>query len=81
MKLKHNAGKGTNRDKLASNKFRLEIRRFQTIQGARIWKSLPIEGIGANNLMTLKTELDTYMNGVTCLHQHGLGLEDPGVPV
>lgn len=53
-----------NGQKVAWNKYRLEMRRFLT-KGVRFWKSLPIEIVETRNLTGFKTELGKFMNGVT----------------
>ncbi|CAM5110189.1 unnamed protein product [Natator depressus] len=62
FKLSTNVDTRTNGYKLATRKFRLEIRRrFLTIRGVKFWNSLPREAVGAKDLSGFKIKLDKFM--------------------
>ncbi|CAM5107583.1 unnamed protein product [Eretmochelys imbricata] len=62
FKLGTNVDTRTNGYKLATRKFRLEIRRrFLTIRGVKFWNSLPREAGGAKDLSGFKIKLDKFM--------------------
>ncbi|CAM4513742.1 unnamed protein product [Caretta caretta] len=62
FKLSTNVDTRTNGYKLATRKFRLEIRRrFLTIRGVKFWNSLPREVVGAKDLSCFKIKLDKFM--------------------
>ncbi|CAM4429601.1 unnamed protein product [Caretta caretta] len=62
FKLSTNVDTRTNGYKLATRKFRLEIRqRFLTIRGVKFWNSLPRESVGAKDLSGFKIKLNEFM--------------------
>ncbi|CAM4321681.1 unnamed protein product [Lepidochelys kempii] len=62
FKLSTNVDTRTNGYKLATRKFRLEIRRrFLTIRGVKFWNSLPRDVVGAKDLSCFKIKLDKFM--------------------
>ncbi|CAM5140517.1 unnamed protein product [Natator depressus] len=62
FKLSTSVDTRTNGYKLATRKFRLEIRRrFLTIRGVKFWNSLPREAVGAKDLSGSKIKLDKFM--------------------
>uniref|UniRef100_K7F000 Reverse transcriptase domain-containing protein n=1 Tax=Pelodiscus sinensis TaxID=13735 RepID=K7F000_PELSI len=65
FKFNTNVDTRTNGYKLASRKFRLEIRRrFLTIRGVKFWNGLPREVVGAKDLSGFKIKLDGFMKGM-----------------
>ncbi|CAM4680127.1 unnamed protein product [Lepidochelys kempii] len=62
FKLSTKVDTRTNGYKLATRKFRLEIRqRFLTIRGVKFWNSLPREAVGAKDLSGFKIKLNKFM--------------------
>ncbi|CAM5112173.1 unnamed protein product [Natator depressus] len=62
FKLSTNVDTRTNGYKLATRKFRLEIRRrFLTIRGVKFWNCLPREAVGAKDLSGFKIKLNKFM--------------------
>ncbi|CAM4599933.1 unnamed protein product [Lepidochelys kempii] len=61
FKLRTNVDTRTNGYKLATRKFRLEIRLFLIIRGVKFWNSLPREAVGAKDLCSFKIRLNKFM--------------------